>query len=157
MPIDALVAATIPALAHVELIDYVAKVIMTASAAAWSAGGAYSLRSSCSIPPNTQPASPRHFCFPCTQELTHVEHLTAFCDVRQQHINEWMPGVQRRTPPMFGRNNSLNYRQVALAERISLVAKEALLSAIGRRGIAPSFHDPATDKGGYFFGAVPRV
>jgi hypothetical protein len=105
----------------------------------------------------TNTVSPRHFRCSCTQELTHVEHLTAFYDVRWQDINERMPAVERRTPPIFGGNDSLDYRQVALAERIVLIAKETLPPAVGLLGIDPTLHDTTADKGSHFFGAVPRV
>src|SRR3954452_8155926 len=68
-----------------------------------------------------------------------------------------MPAVERHTPPIFGGNDPLDYRQVALAERIVLIAKETLPPAIGLLGIDPTLHDMTADEGGHFFGAVPRV
>src|ERR1043166_7859191 len=91
------------------------------------------------------------------QELTHVEHLAAFNDVRLQDINERMPRVERRAPLIFGGNDPLDRRQVTLAECIILIAKETLPRAIELLGIDPILHDTTADKGGHFFGSVPRA
>ena len=82
-----------------------------------------------------------------SSEVTHVKHLATVCNVRKENINEWMLPVERRAAPVFARHDPLNRWQIALAERVVLVAKNGVLVFWELSGAGPIIDDiPAYER-----------
>ena len=59
-----------------------------------------------------------------SRDDAHVEHRAALRDIRQQQIDERMLAVESRTSPVLECDDTLDCRQVALAERVVLLTKK---------------------------------
>ena len=57
---------------------------------------------------------------------THVEPFAAFCNIGEQHIDEWVLAVECQAAPVFAGYDTLNCRQVSFSERVVLGSEETL-------------------------------
>jgi hypothetical protein len=92
-----------------------------------------------------------------TRKFAEIQHLSAFRDVREQHIHEGVLAVERRTSPIFGCNDSLDGREVALAERVVLRAKEVFPPSMGLYRFDPNAHDLTTYERRHLLRPIPPV
>ena len=60
-----------------------------------------------------------------TRELTRVKRLAAFRNVGQQNVYKRVLAIERRASLVFGCDDSLDRREVALAKRVVLLAIKA--------------------------------
>jgi hypothetical protein len=90
-------------------------------------------------------------------QFARIERLFAFHDVGQQNIDKRVLAIERRASLIFGGDESLDRCEVALAERVVLVAIKALPPSVGLSGIDPVVHDTPTDEPSYWLISVPPV
>jgi hypothetical protein len=89
--------------------------------------------------------------------LADVEHFTAFCNVRQQDIYEWMLAVESKTALIFGYCDALDRRQVSNAESVILGSEQTFPAVEGPPGINPIIHDVTAYERSHLLRAVPAV
>jgi hypothetical protein len=87
-------------------------------------------------------------------QVAHVEHLAAFCDVGQQNIHEWMLPIECRAPLIFCRNDPLDGREIAFAERVVLLAKETFPPSKRLYRVDPAIHDVPADECRHLLGLI---
>ena len=92
-----------------------------------------------------------------SRDDAHVEHRAALRDIRQQQIDERMLAVESRTSPVLECDDTLDCRQVALAERVVLLTKKTFPSPIGLSRIDPIIHDSPADERRHLLSPIPRV
>jgi hypothetical protein len=90
-------------------------------------------------------------------QFAHIERLSAFRDVGQQNIHKRMLSVECRSTLVLGSGNSLNRRQIELAEGVVLRAKQTSPFSIGLPRIDPTIHDPPAYECLYPLGPIPAM
>jgi hypothetical protein len=86
-----------------------------------------------------------------------IKRLPAFCDVGQQNIHKRVHAIERWASLIFGYNDSLDRREVVLAERVVLLAIKASSPSVRLFGIDPIVHDTPADEPSYLSIAIPAV
>jgi hypothetical protein len=86
-----------------------------------------------------------------------IKHLPAFCDVGQQNVHKRVHAIERWASLIFGCNDSLDRREVVLAERVVLLAIKASSPSVRLFGIDPVVHDTPADEASYLSIAIPAV
>ncbi len=77
----------------------------------------------------------------------HVQHLTTLCDIREQNIHEWVLPVERKTALVLARHDPLDCRQVSIAKRVVVAAKETVPAFREPSGVPPIIHNAPAYEG----------